>query len=387
MRSRLLASGLLVVLGCSVLPVSMLASDATDFLADAGAIDRDNAGNDGELITRGDVLKILLDGREDFRNRVNRYRGRLSKLPLYLDIERGDEIAPYAEAAFALRITSGFSDRTLRPNDPIPAEEAITLLMRAYRQPGESAPGDAAWYAPFIRTALRKNIVANPRAMRIGQPVTRGQFHDMAYRMGAITRDDLASFPQPVRIVEQNPGRGASAGAVTQQQPGIIGSVQVARPTEDQGALEQYRSSQNFAISIPSLDIRDLQVTHPDDPQSKEGQLAPLQNGVGHLYSYPGRGGKIMIYGHSSGYSWDVSQYTKIFQQVNKLKKGDKVFVTFDGKLYEYEVTGQQKITPNDKTPFSGDGEELILYTCWPVGSNKSRLIIRAVPVETVAVR
>ena len=392
MHLRLLASGLLLVFAASLLPADAAAyspSDAFAFLAAAGAIENADSGNAGDIITRGDVLKILLDGREDTRTRVHWHRGHLSRLPLFLDVSRDDAIAPYAEAAFALRITSGFSDRTLRPSVPIPAEEAITLLMRAYHQEGESAPGDVVWYAPFVRAALRRNLVDDPRSLRVGESVTRGRFVDMAYRMGVLARDNLVAFP----AVADREGTlreivGPTAGATALgSQIRESGTVLVARPTGDQGTLEQFRSARDFAITIPSLGIRDLPIAHPDDPQSKEGLLAPLRDGVGHLFSYPGRGGKIMIYGHSSGYAWDVSQYTKIFRQVNKLKKGDRVFVTFNGSLYEYAVTGQQTIAPKDAEPFTGDGEELILYTCWPPNSIKKRLIVRAVPVETVAVR
>ena len=387
MRSRILASGLLLVSLFGAGPAGVLARSYTpafQYLASAGLIANADTGNAGDLITRGDVLKILLDGREETKKRVEWHRAHLSKLPLYLDVDQQDSIAPYAEAAFALRITSGFSDRTLRPSVTIPAEEAITLLMRSYRQDGESVDGDNQWYAPFVRAALRKNLVDDPRSIRIGQSVTRGQFYDMVYRIGVVTRDNLAAFPSP----QGSPGRAVAAGAQNvQEQPGQSNPVIVARPTDDQGTLEEFRSSHDFAISIPSLDIRDLQIFHPEDPQSKEGLLAPLKDGVGHLFSYPGRGGKIMVYGHSSGYSWDVSQYTKIFRKVNQLKKGDRVYVTFNGNLFEYAVTGQQTIAPKDAKPFTGEGEELILYTCWPPNSIKKRLIIRAVPVQTVAVR
>ena len=98
-------------------------------------------------------------------------------------------------------------------------------------------------------------------------------------------------------------------------------------------------------------------------------------------------GGKIMVYGHSSSYPWDISPYTKIFRQVNKLKTGDDVYVTYQGQLYHYTVTDQQQIAPTDNSPFVGSGEELLLYTCWPPDSTKSRLVIHAAPVQTVAVR
>ncbi len=94
-----------------------------------------------------------------------------------------------------------------------------------------------------------------------------------------------------------------------------------------------------------------------------------------------------MIYGHSSSYSWDVSKYTKIFTKVNQLKAGDQVYLTYNGTLYVYQVTYQQTIAANDIKPFTGKGEELILFTCWPVGTAKYRLIVHAVPVTQVALR
>src|SRR3989338_6058539 len=145
MRSRILASGLLLVSLFGAGPAGVLARSYTpafQYLASAGLIANADTGNAGDLITRGDVLKILLDGREETKKLVEWHRAHLSKLPLYLDVDQQDSIAPYAEAAFALRITSGFSDRTLRPSVTIPAEEAITLLMRAYRQEGGRVGSD-----------------------------------------------------------------------------------------------------------------------------------------------------------------------------------------------------------------------------------------------------
>lgn len=352
MRLRLLTFGVLTLFSTGVLP----------------AVHAQDAG--GQFITRAELLQVLLDARDETRTKVEKTKVKLSRQSLFTDVAREEWYAPYAEVAFMTRVTSGFPDRTLRPNDPVPVEEAITLLMRSYRQSGERTPTDTEWFAPFVRGALAKHLIASPRSIRIGQPVTRGQFEDMVQRMETVIQ----------------PGSAVTAGAAQQDIP-VSGPVIVAAPTGDQNEIQQYASGQNFAITIPSLGIRDMQVSHPEDSVSKDGLLAPLKSGVGHLFSYPGKGGKIMIYGHSSGYAWDVSKFTKIFRQVNKLRKGDRVYVTYNGRLYAYSVTGQQTIRPDDRAPFSGQGEELILYTCWPVGSNKSRLIVRAVPVETVAMR
>ncbi len=384
MRSRtLLLAGLLALGFCGAVPAANAQAslqDAYNYLARTGTIPTADTGNAEERISRGELLQVLLDVREEGRKRATFYRGRLSRLPLFVDVPRDHPLAPYAEAAFSLRITSGFADRTLRPDDPVPAEEAVTLLMRAFRQSGETVEGDRQWFAPFIRAALRKNLVASPRSLAVGQALNRGQLYDMVYRMVVVDRDQLIAYPSP--------GRGVAMGAAQPvSQPSESGQVFVAQPTGDQNQVREFGSSRDFAITIPSLGIRDLAVAHPSDAGTSQGLLQVLQNGVGHLFSYPGKGGKIMIYGHSSGYAWDVSKYTKIFTQVNKLKSGDKVYVTYNGNVYAYSVTGQQTIAPKDATPFRGEGEELILYTCWPVGSNKSRLIVRAVPVETVAMR
>ena len=96
-----------------------------------------------------------------------------------------------------------------------------------------------------------------------------------------------------------------------------------------------------------------------------------------------------MIYGHSSGYPWDVSKYTKIFRKVNQLKVGDRIYVTYEGKLHTYEVTYEETIDAKDTAPFNDDaeGEELILYTCWPPDSIAQRYLVHAKPIETVALR
>ncbi len=146
--------------------------------------------------------------------------------------------------------------------------------------------------------------------------------------------------------------------------------------------------SRTFSISLPSLGINSLVVTHPSDPFSSKGLLAPLKNGVGHLFSYPGSNGKILVYGHSSSYPWDVSAYTKIFRQINKLNVGDKVYITFEGNKYTYQVTSKQAVPAKDMSAYKNGGtEELILYTCWPPDSISQRYLVHAKPIEKIALR
>lgn len=149
--------------------------------------------------------------------------------------------------------------------------------------------------------------------------------------------------------------------------------------------IEKYVSNKSFAITMPSLNVSDLAIEHPTDATTSAGLLAPLQRGVGHLFSFPGDGGSVLVYGHSSNYPWDVSGFAKIFRNINKLKVGDKVYVTYGGKFVVYQVTGHQTVPAGDlaSVTASNDGEELILYTCWPPDSTDKRYLVRAVPIGT----
>jgi sortase A len=96
-----------------------------------------------------------------------------------------------------------------------------------------------------------------------------------------------------------------------------------------------------------------------------------------------------MLYGHSSGYPWDISEFTKIFRKINELTVGDRAYVTYNGKVFVYEVTKHETVNVDDATPFqpNADGEELILYTCWPPDTVDQRYLVHLKPVDIVASR
>ncbi|MBM3300307.1 MAG: sortase, partial [Deltaproteobacteria bacterium] len=230
---------------------------------------------------------------------------------------------------------------------------------------------DNQWFTPYVNASIEKNIVMHAARLRLGTPITRGAFFAMAYRMHDLTAKRQTAF----------------SGPETSPPPAIVAS----RPQIAVAAVQtlQYASQKYFAISMPSIGISDLAVIHPSDPFTSQGVLEPLQNGVGHLFSFPGGGGKVLIYGHSSGYPWDKSQYTKIFRRINELKTGEKVYVTYDGKLHMYEVTHGESVPAGDTSRYNDDGkgEELILYTCWPPDSISERYLVHAVPVQKIALR
>jgi LPXTG-site transpeptidase (sortase) family protein len=259
------------------------------------------------------------------------------------------------------------------------------------------------WYTTSINAAVEKNLVMHKGSLRLGSAITRGQFFDMVYRLYSSRANNKVVFdgaePAPAQrtVPTENFEPTGIISYDTPQQVPVAVSPQVQQsPTPPANVVlapkidHPYASEKYFSISMPSIGVTDLTITHPQDAVSKDGVLSVLKQGVGHLFSYPGGGGKMMVYGHSSGYPWDVSEYTKIFRRINELSPGDKVYVTYAGKLHVYKVTHEQTIIAKDANKAfqdEGVGEELILFTCWPPDSIAQRYLVHAVPVETVALR
>lgn len=358
-------------------------------LASRGVISgyADGMGYPAARLNRVEALKVILNLQSSTKDRVAYYQGHLPTEPLFWDIDQRQWYAPYVEAAFEQRLITGYGDGSLRPGQALRVAEAIALLMRSQggnRQNGGQATlspfienQGGQWYTGYVNAAIDRNLIMHAGRLRLEQAITRGQFFDMAYRLSIIRASGAAAFAglEPAAPVAVAPQPVTAA-------PSRQGTAVASRVP--------YASEKYFSISLPTIGIADLTVTHPQDPFSKQGILAPLQYGVGHLFGYPGAGGKIMIYGHSSGYPWDLSQYTKVFRQINRLNVGDRVYVTYQGKLHTYEVTQKQAVDAADTSPFNdhGTGEELILYTCWPPDSISQRYLVHALPAgAAVAVR
>ncbi len=369
MRARLHAIFIVLILAPSLAAAVPFAdvsntryASAFEYLSERGVISGvQQQGLPGSLLTRAQVLKVIVMLHPNYAKREQWLSAHLPPLPLFSDVDQSSWYAPYLETAYEAGLVTGYADHTFRPAAPLSAEEAIVLLMRSYGL-GTDA-GSAAWYKAAVSAAFEKNLISSKEHLYLGVPMTRGQFFDMAYRLDVVTRSNLVAFGDPSAAASSN-------------------FSLVSPPTN---TADIALSSKPFAISIPALGINDLTVSHPSDPLTSDGLLAPLHDGVGQLFGYPGGGSKIMIYGHSSGYPWDVSKYTKIFRKVNELQQGDLVYVTYQGKLYTYQVSSKETVSVDDMQPFSGNGEELILYTCWPPDSISQRYLVHAVPVSSVA--
>jgi len=405
-------------------------SSALTSLASKGIIQGlpDGSVRPDAFLTRAEALKTVIRSREKFAPEIVWFTGNLPEIALFPDVDQNAWYAAYVEVGFLEGIMTGYPDGTFRPGETLTVEQALVILRRAYEREGDvdftasdrlqNIPGQ--WYTDAASEAVARNLIAQGSNLRIGSRITRAQFFSLLERLHTVTQENVYSFAgaeAPLAMVtpvvtpaSYNVEQASSAR--TQTQP-VMSNPQVAIPLplritpkpfeasdpfvlriddEENAALAStasvYASSKSFAVTIPTLDIVDFTISHPADPFSEQGLLAPLGEGLGHLFAYPGSEGKTMIYGHSSNWPWDKSEFARAFRQVNKMNVGDRVYVTYNGRLHVYEVTGNQIVSAKDMSPFDDAGqEELILYTCWPPDSTQNRFLVHALPVETIALR
>jgi LPXTG-site transpeptidase (sortase) family protein len=88
--------------------------------------------------------------------------------------------------------------------------------------------------------------------------------------------------------------------------------------------------------------------------------------------------------GHSSNYVWAKGGYNYVFKELNNLENGDIVkfkIVQKNGRIinFKYKVSEKFITTPDDAKIFEETTKPILtLSTCWPLGTNFKRLIVKA---------
>ena len=157
---------------------------------------------------------------------------------------------------------------------------------------------------------------------------------------------------------------------------------------DDPQTIEEYRTGKIKVgrgltrLRIPTIGV-DVLVVEGTTPSA-------LRAGAGHYVDtpLPGVAGNVAIAGHRTTYG-------RPFNQMDKLKTGDQIFLETPIATHEYKVVpafgghpNPWPTTPEDFSvvappPNPGD-KWLTLTTCHPKGSARQRLILRAALVKTV---
>jgi len=137
-----------------------------------------------------------------------------------------------------------------------------------------------------------------------------------------------------------------------------------------------------FGIVIPKIRanasiIADVDSSNPDVYQRA------LTQGIAHASGthFPGEGGNIFLFSHSSVNFFEASRYNSIFYLLGKLEDGDDIYIYRDGVRHTYSVYEKKTVSADEVDyMYDSDGEILTLMTCWPAGTSYKRLIVRAKP-------
>jgi len=205
-------------------------------------------------------------------------------------------------------------------------------------------------------------------------------YYEAEYRLGQafgveyilqedIPQNELSGFGKLLEDLERNPGGHENVfGAIVNGQ-----RKQIILP-----------KNANFSVVIPKIGANS-NIIENVDPSNEDEYLRALAQGVAHAKgtSFPGLGGTTYLFAHSADNFWNVGQYNAIFYLLNKLVPGDEVNVYFHGVRYKYLVEKTEIVDPDQVefiTSQRGQGEELILQTCYPPGTTWKRLLVFAKP-------
>ncbi len=140
------------------------------------------------------------------------------------------------------------------------------------------------------------------------------------------------------------------------------------------------RVQEDFTLSIPKLNLS-TPVQHVKS-SADEDILAALKTGTvvfpGSVE--PGESGTTVIVGHSSSLPpW--TKYSAVFAGIANLKADDLIYISAGGKQYAYRVTQVKKgsVTEILDSGLTGD---LVLSTCWPVGTDTNRVAVAAIRIQ-----
>jgi sortase A len=137
------------------------------------------------------------------------------------------------------------------------------------------------------------------------------------------------------------------------------------------------------SIYIDKLNIK-APITF-DVPNETAAVAANLQNGAIQIEgtAHPGEIGNVFITGHSSNYVWAKGSYNHVFSRLPDLEVNDYVTVNYNNIIYIYQVSDKYVTSATAIGNLKQtDRSELTLMTCYPVGTNLNRLIIKGIQIK-----
>lgn len=136
----------------------------------------------------------------------------------------------------------------------------------------------------------------------------------------------------------------------------------------------------NFTIIIPKINVNKNVISDVNLTSEAEVKNA-LAHGVGWAKGTvePGQFGNSLIFAHSTRNAWDILRYNSEFTLLDKLNADDMFSIVYQNRQYDFIVFEKKVVPANDTSYLTSvaEGRVVTLQTCFPPGTNTSRLLVR----------
>jgi LPXTG-site transpeptidase (sortase) family protein len=212
--------------------------------------------------------------------------------------------------------------------------------------------------ATRLRKRIRDKVSAN------GQLQVKHHFQSLLFGLGMgflvvavllfgfFNEYVIAPFIQPSRNVSATPVIVSDAAAATAQPTVIVPKINIQIPVD-------FTLQTNDEATVDSA----------------------LNNGIVHYFStaLPGQNGNGAYFGHSSRNIFNNGKYKFAFVLLRELTTGDIFYVTYQGKVYAYQVFAREIVPPTQISVLDdtkGKQATAVLITCDPPGFSTNRLVV-----------
>ncbi len=157
------------------------------------------------------------------------------------------------------------------------------------------------------------------------------------------------------------------------------------QPSRNVGATPVIVSDVAASTAQPTVIVPKINIQIPVDFTLKSDDEATvensLNNGVVHYSStvLPGQNGNAAYFGHSSRNIFNNGKYKFAFVLLHELTTGDIFYVTYQGKVYAYQVFAREIVPPTQVSVLNdtkGKQATAVLITCDPPGFSTNRLVV-----------
>jgi len=306
------------------------------------------------LINRAEAVKVLVESQFDdlvISCALDWHKKLNHRYVMFPDVKTPEWFSKYVEVAYQNKIVKGYPDGQFRPANHINFAEALKVILESYNvnlnethyKPNKLLyMKGGEWFEPYFTYAYEYNLINQNKFYHPAQLITRGEFVEIIYRLENVLETKLPEY-----VADKTP------------------------------------TSNEYRITIPRLNIIDFPVYFAD-PRNEKAALETLKKGLGQYLSPPGTGKKVVLFGHSSGYSWDNSSYKTLLRGINQVQNGDRIYINYKERGYVYEVFKSDIILAKEDYRLieNQNNNELALYTCWPPNSITYRYVVHGRPVS-----